>query len=133
VDVELDGRGGHREGDLVGVDKGLPGDPGLLTQLISNRLWLADGAREAAAVVLQAWASRLIPVTLAQPVLVLGLPFAAVFRNVFIRRNPPWRDIAGCLACASAVALLSCSPRRTAAPGPGRRRPHRARRRASGC
>lgn len=81
-------------------------DPRLLTQLIRSRLWLVGGACDAAASALQAWAARLLPVTLAQPVLVLGLPFAVVFRNAFARRWPRRREIVGCLVCASAVALF---------------------------
>ncbi len=83
-----------------------PLDPGLLRDLLRDRLWLLGSACDVGAVALQAVALRAAPVLFVQPLLALGLPCAVLVRDLLQRRRPAWRDVVTCLASALSVAAL---------------------------
>jgi drug/metabolite transporter (DMT)-like permease len=88
------------------ADRRPPLHPGLLRHLVTDRVWLLGGVCDAVATGLQVVALVGAPVTLVQPILVLGLPCAVLLRDLLGRRRPGWRDIAACLLCALSVAVL---------------------------
>lgn len=84
-----------------------PLHPGLLGQLVTDRVWLLGGACDVGAIVLQAWALHGAPVSLVQPILVLGLPCAALLSDLLARRTPSWREGVTCVVCGLSVAGLA--------------------------
>jgi drug/metabolite transporter (DMT)-like permease len=80
--------------------------PALLGRLLTDPVWLLGAACEAGAILFQALALRAAPVSLVQPVLVLGLPCAVLFSHLLARESPSWRDVGTCVVCALSVAAL---------------------------
>lgn len=81
-------------------------DPGLLAALGRRPWWLAGLAADVAAVALQALALRHGPVTLVQPVLVVGLPVAVLLSCAKERRPPRRHERDGALLCTIGLCLV---------------------------
>lgn len=110
----------HRETARVAERSAL--DPALLAALGRRPWWLVGIACDGAAVLLQGLALRHGPVTLVQPVLVVGLPVAVLLSCAVERRRPRRSEWHGALLCTAGLCLLApvlsgAGRGRTAGPG----------------
>jgi drug/metabolite transporter (DMT)-like permease len=95
----------HRE--TGEVDRRGALDPGLLPSLARRPLWLVGIVADVLAVGLQGLALRFGPVSLVQPLLVAGLPFAVLLSCLLGRRAPRTAELQGIVLCAVGLAVLT--------------------------
>ncbi|HSP39477.1 MAG TPA: DMT family transporter [Frankiaceae bacterium] len=95
----------HRESGEVEKRGAL--DPGLLSSLARRPLWLVGIGADVLAVGLQTVGLRFGPVSLVQPLLVAGLPFAVLLSCLLARRPPRTAEVLGISLCAVGLAVLA--------------------------
>jgi drug/metabolite transporter (DMT)-like permease len=112
----------HRSAGLVTVADSRGG--GFVSRSLRHPLWIVGSAANLAGLALHAWALRDGPLTLVQPVLVIGVIFTLPLRQVLEHRRPGRAEIGWAVALTLGLAVFlvlatpADGPAQAADPGP---------------